>query len=472
MTEQNRGQVARQEPEKPLVKMDPSKKITDLDEASRLCDTLARSTIVPKSLQGKASNIFVVIMAGQEMGLPWPVALRTIYSPGEGQIGIRGQLLLAKLREAGHGYTWEEATDACTFRLRRNAYRADQPDEDYSATFTVEDAIQAGLAKRHENGTIIAVSQYGNALPWQQYSSDMLFWRAVAKCVRRAAPEVMLGFEVQGAEPATEPEPEVQLKPGDPTGAGQPGDPGGPEASTPDAALRDLDQRMRGTGAGGSTFAQDMVVHGGPPARVHSGQGGGGASSEHPPATVATGGPGVRIDVDESWARETERGESDAMRLAAELERADAALASDDDIPDEPDPADEPGAAPSGAGRDDGGLDEDPAMTPGRAAAQAKSQILAEQFTALGWTPRKFRADVLRACSMYLRRRVGGVREMTADEMMRLAEELGRLQRKHMDERDVYPVAMADKTEEWREAWEQADIAGYEKYAEGEAHGH
>jgi hypothetical protein len=192
------------------------------------------------------------------------------------------------------------------------------------------------------------------------------------------------------------------------------------------------------------------------------------------------------------------------MKLAAELEhpteqereelrRADEALASDDDIPENydgsPDPTDAPGAtgsavtgapapgasgaaspARTGASRpatpDDSGLDDDPGTTPGRAAAQAKAQILAERFSALGWTPRKFRADVLRACSLYLRRRVGGVREMTASEMSTLADELSRLQRKHMDEPDVYPVALADKVEEWHETWEQADIAGYERYRE------
>jgi hypothetical protein len=387
--------------------MDPSQKITDLNEAIRLCDFLARSTLVPSSLQGKAANIFIIIMAGQEMNLPWPVALRTIYSPSDGQVGIRGQLLLAKLREAGHSYRWEETDTSCTFYLKRNAYRADLPDEDeIHATFTTDDAVQAGLAKR-QGDTIVALSQHGRAMPWQQYSGDMLFWRAVAKCVRRGAPEVMLGFEVQGAEAVREPEPEVQLKPGLSTVVNATGEP--EQVLAPDAGLRDLDARMRGQDAGETGV---MEVDPGP---------------------LGTTEP--LIDPDCAAGKH-------ASCPGDPCECQCHAL------------AEEPAAA-------------EPAATPGRAAARAKSQVLAQQFEALGWAPKTYRADVLKACSVFLRRRVGGVREMTADEMTRLAEELSRLQRKHMDEPDTYPVALADKVEEWREAWEREDIAAYERYTEG-----
>jgi hypothetical protein len=399
--------------EDPLVKMDPGGKITDLDEAIRLCDFLSRSTLVPEALRGKAANIFIIIMAGQEMSLPWPVALRTIYSPSDGQIGIRGQLLLAKLREAGHSYRWEETDTSCTFYLKRNAYRADLPDEDAQATFTVDDAIQAGLARR-QGDTIVALSQRGRPMPWQQYSGDMLFWRAVAKCVRRGAPEVMLGFEVQGAEAAREPEPEVQLKPGLATVVNETGEP--ERVIGPEDGLRDLDARMR---------------------------------QEAPAETQPDPGP---------------------LGTTEPLIDPDCAAGKHASCPGDPcecpchtlaeDPPASGAETPASAG-------SSPPSSPGRAAARAKSLVLAAAFEALGWAPGKYRGEVLKACSMFLRRKVGGVREMTADEMTRLAEELSRLQRKHMDEPDTYPVALADKVEEWREAWEREDIAGYERYTEG-----
>lgn len=455
------------------AKVDLMKPLADLDEAMRVADVLSKSTLVPRALQGKPANVLHVILTGQSLDLHWTEAVRVIYSPGDGQIGMRGSFLLSRLRRAGHTYSEKFSEDgtACTFHLTRGDTK-----EEFEATFNLDDAIQGGLLKRTDDGKLIALSREGKPLPWMSWTRRMLRWRAVSECVSFAAPEVSLGFEIEGSEPAAEPKAEVELKPENPTGGGQPAAAGGQAASTPAAGLRDLDQRMRGTGGGG---AGTVVVDG-----------------------KVTQTP--RTDVDESWAKETERGETGAMKLARELERADADAVRDDDILEGPTapgpsgaPASGPGASPSGAGVPGGlgnteplidpdcaagkhetcmgepcecpchsNLDEAPAQSPGRAAAQAKSQILAERFTALGWTPRKYRAEVLRACSMYFRRKVGGVREMTASEMTQLADELSRLQRRHMNEPDVYPVAMADKAEEWRESWEQADIAGYERYTE------
>jgi hypothetical protein len=458
--------------------------LATLDEAMHLADVLSRSTLVPRALQGKPANVLHVILTGQNLDLHWTEAVRVIYSPGEGQIGMRGSFLLSRLRRAGHTYREKFSEDgtACTFHLTRGDTK-----EEFEATFNLDDAVQGGLLKRTDDGRLVALSREGKPLPWMSWTRRMLRWRAVSECVSFAAPEVSLGFEIEGSEPAAESKAEVELKPDAQPAAAAPA---GPPAAA--AGLRDLDQRMRAAG-------NDQRAPGRP-----------------------AGGSG---NVDESWAQETGRGESGAMKLAAELERADASAVRDDDIPD---PADAPGAAPSGttpgpasgattaaspsrtgaspratsgvpgglgnteplidpdcaSGKHEtcigepcecpchSNLDDEPAQSPGRAAAQAKSQILAERFTALGWTPRKYRAEVLRACSMYFRRKVGGVREMTASEMSTLAEELSRLQRKHMNEPDVYPVAMADKAEEWRESWEQADIAGYERYTEEMKHEH
>lgn len=469
--------------------VDLMKPLADLDEAMRLADVLSKSTLVPRALQGKPANVLQVILTGQALDLHWTEAIRVIYSPGEGQIGMRGQFLLSRLRQRGHTYKekYNEDGTACTFFLKRG-----DTEEEFQSTFSIEDAIQGGLLKRADDGKLIALSREGKPLPWMSWTRRMLRWRAVSECVSFGAPEVSLGFEIEGAEAPAEAKAEVQLKPGSAAEAVAQAQDATAQMQARAQGLEQLDQRMRGTGSGGvgSSFAQDVVA---------GGAGGG------------TGTVVARTDVDESWARETERGETGAMKLAAELERS-------------ADPTDAPGATPSGAtsapatgattaaspsrtgvsprGTSGAGvpgglgnteplidpdcaagkhetcmgepcecpchsnLDEQPAQSPGRAAAQAKSQILAERFTALGWTPRKYRGEVLRACSLYLRRRVSGVREMTASEMTLLADELSRLQRKHMNEPDVYPVAMADKAEEWRETWEQADIAGYERYTE------
>lgn len=194
------------------VKVDLSKPLADLDEAIRLADQLSRSDLVPGSLRGRPANILHVLMAGQTLGLDWPTSLRVIFSPGPGQIGLRGQFLLAKLREAGHDYEWEEAEDSCTFIIHRD-YKSKPAGRTYKAMFALEDAVAAGLAQRKPDGTVVALSRDGKPLPWQAYRKNMLFWRSVALCINRAAPEVGLGFEIQGAEGPRDPEPEVQLVP-------------------------------------------------------------------------------------------------------------------------------------------------------------------------------------------------------------------------------------------------------------------
>lgn len=373
-----------------LAAVDPSQPIRNLRHGVVLCDQLARSDLVPRGLQGKPANIFVVIMAGQEMGLTWPVSLRTIFSPGPGQVGMRGELLLAKLHEAGHEYEWEEDPGrSCTFTLERYANDPNRQTRKYSATFTIEEALTAGLVKRNDRGEIVALSRDGKPLPWMQYSPDMLYWRAVARCVKRAAPEVLMGFEVQGAVD-TEPTPdEVELKvatnvtPPTPTPVF--------ERATAEQ-LRILDERMR---------------------------------QENSEAHV----PGPPSDEELATAYQEA-----ADEIRETLEEQD----TPDPTPEQPAPPEPP-------------------------ADRAKGQVLTERFAALGWDPRKHRADMMRACSVYLRRRVTGSRDMTTAEIMALAAELSRIQR-YIPE-PQHPVALADKVEEWRENWERDDPASYQEYA-------
>lgn len=233
------------------VKVDLSKPLADLDEAMRLADHLSRSELVPNSLRGRPANILHVFMAGQSMGLDLATSLRVIFSPGPGQIGLRGQFLLAKLREAGHDYEWEETENSCTFTVHRD-YRSKPPGRTYSAKFGLEDALAAGLLQKKADGSVVALSSNGKPLPWQAYQPNMYFWRAAAKCTNRAAPEVGLGFEIQGAEGPRDPEPEVQLVPQGtapqapaPPAAGEAA-PGG-EAAQARARLEALNAEMGGT---------------------------------------------------------------------------------------------------------------------------------------------------------------------------------------------------------------------------------
>jgi hypothetical protein len=249
MTEQNT--VAVRDPKAYLdAKVDLMKPLADLDEAMRVADVLSASTLVPRALQGKPANVLHVILTGQSLGLHWTESIRVIYSPGDGQIGMRGSFLLSRLRQAGHTYREKYTEDgtACTFYLTRGDTK-----EEFESTFSIEDAVQGGLLKRTSDGKLVALSRDGKPLPWMSWTRRMLRWRAVSDCVGFAAPEVSLGFEIEGAEPAAEAKAEVQLKPDEVK-------PVQPAATGGSGGLRDLDQRVRNsvsandqrTGAGGS----------------------------------------------------------------------------------------------------------------------------------------------------------------------------------------------------------------------------
>ena len=207
--------------------------ITDLDQAMRVCEYLALSDIVPQSLRGKAANVFVVYLTGRELGLSFAQALRSVYVPAGGQPQLRGSLLLAKIREAGHKYRWDYGEDgnSCTFWIKRDG------EDEVHESFSLDDALLAGLVRKAANGDIIALSQGNRPLPWMQYRHDMLFWRAVARCANRVVPEIILGFDIAGSGEVQQQEAHLLQPAGpgqQPAETGQPASP--PPAEGADAA--------------------------------------------------------------------------------------------------------------------------------------------------------------------------------------------------------------------------------------------
>ncbi len=163
--------------------------VGDLDQAWRLASALAQSSILPNDLRGKAGNVLVILMYGQELGLSPMQAIQGIYVVN-GRPQMSGQLWLAKVREAGHAVKVSDHSErSCTVTITRG-----DTGEVHSETFTWQDAERAKLAKKDI---------------WQSYPKRMLMWRAVSHCATTICPEVAMGF---GAEvPEDEPEPDESL---------------------------------------------------------------------------------------------------------------------------------------------------------------------------------------------------------------------------------------------------------------------
>lgn len=162
----------------------------DADQAWRLAQFFAAADIVPKDLRNKPANAFLVILYGQRLGLPPEIALSTV-SVVKGKPRMAGQLLLAKVREAGHKAKVVHGKDECTVTITR-----DDGDE-HTETFTLAEAVAARLCTIKE-GKPYARSSNGEPLPWETYTKRMLQWRAVGACVDVICPEVKMGFVVEG----------------------------------------------------------------------------------------------------------------------------------------------------------------------------------------------------------------------------------------------------------------------------------
>jgi hypothetical protein len=191
--------------------------VRTLDEAFRVSNALAHSTMIPRALQGKGPDILAVLLYGAELGLSVGQSLVGI-RPIEGRPTMSTELREAKTRERGHRvsivcatcgeyaehpghgqptdrdpgrhpYQADWTAQRCTVRATRG-----DTGETAQVTWTIEDAIAAGLVKRLDDGTLRARSKEGKPLPWELYTRDMLYNRAVARACRMVAPEVGFGL--------------------------------------------------------------------------------------------------------------------------------------------------------------------------------------------------------------------------------------------------------------------------------------
>ena len=141
-----------------------------LERLKAIAKELASSRLFPSV--SSPAEVFAVIEYGRELGIPPVMALQSI-SVVKGRLCPTGQLMLAIARR--NGVKWQvehEDEQECRIRFSRD-------DMTYVSVFTIDEAKRAGLIKEDSN--------------WAKYPRDMLFWRAVARGLRRIAPDLMLG---------------------------------------------------------------------------------------------------------------------------------------------------------------------------------------------------------------------------------------------------------------------------------------
>jgi hypothetical protein len=441
-------------PEKRRTQVTLNKPLTDLDEAWRLCEALAGSNLVPQALQGRPANILLVIMTGQELGLSVAQSLRTIYAPASGNTQLRGQLVLAKLREAGHDYEFQQDDLECRFTLIRG-----DNGRKYEGRFTMNDAVRARLVEAHqrEDGSTeyLARSSQGKILPWELYAPDMLFWRAVSRAVNRGAPEVMLGFAIMGAAEAVDREPEpVQLQPPNRATAAK----GAAAAGQMSAPSMGTASSQAHSGGADTTPAQGR-------SSVKEGAAGSPAPQEPPSvpaddARVAAAVPEVPGFIRRELAELDAAGDRPAAADPARDEEEESLGAAATQVLTGPGPVpapppDELPLEESGPGAQEAAGPAPPAEEPdqqkGSPGHRQQVAALTRRFVTLGWDPRQRRGEVLRACSAYVRRDIHGAGELTVPEATALNAALAGIVRK-TDPADYTQVLQAE-VDQWEQAW-------------------
>jgi hypothetical protein len=186
-----------------------------LQERRDYAQTLASAgDLLPKGLWANVKNaetglmenkpspgkVMLIVETGLMLGLHPMAALQGI-DVIEGNPTLKPSLMSALIRQAGHSLRIEPSGTiaggdiACTTTI----IRSDDPDFPYVYTWTMDDALAAGLIDSYEPNAagafvVKARSDKGGIKPWEAYTKRMLRWRSLSDAASAAAEDVLLGM--------------------------------------------------------------------------------------------------------------------------------------------------------------------------------------------------------------------------------------------------------------------------------------
>lgn len=158
---------------------------------------LARSKLMPKHIRDSRdpeADLLVILLAAHDLGLSTTVALNKI-AVIEGKPAMQAELQRMLVRRDGHDIWTEVVRDGAGIPVEAIAHgiRKDQPDRTHAASFTLEDAVIAGLCTIKE-GRAFSRDGNGKAKPWERYTEDMLIARATSRLCRRVFEDCLAGI--------------------------------------------------------------------------------------------------------------------------------------------------------------------------------------------------------------------------------------------------------------------------------------
>lgn len=168
-----------------------------IDEITDLAERLSKSTLLPKSMQGKMPDVLVTILAGQEMGLSPMASLRNFHVI-EGKPVLSADGMVALVLGSGKAQYFSrvaESDTSVTYETLRSGSQSPR-----QCTWTMEMAKRAALHQKDN---------------WRTFPRAMLASRAKAELARDVYPDVLAGCyiedEIEDPRPAPPSRPPVDV---------------------------------------------------------------------------------------------------------------------------------------------------------------------------------------------------------------------------------------------------------------------
>ncbi len=166
-------------------------------EQMQFAEMVAKSDLVPKALQGRPENVFLVIQKAVGLQISFDLALAQTHVI-DNRVSPSAELLRILLRRAKHDLEIEPPTDKAVHAVLTLAHRPNKPIE---VEYTIAEAQVAGLTGKPV---------------WKQHCKSMLVAAVSRRAVKWHCPEVAAGldlgddtidalFEQQDATPSTPP---------------------------------------------------------------------------------------------------------------------------------------------------------------------------------------------------------------------------------------------------------------------------
>lgn len=162
----------------------------EMRDLAAVAVTLSHAALVPKALQGRPNDVYLVLLTARDLGVALTTALREFH-PIDGKVTVSPKVKLAMVKEQGRDRGWHVwRCDPRNERCKAYACAPADPREEatwhairdgetHSSTVTMTDAANAQLTGKDN---------------WKKYPQRMLSWRALGWLLDDVFPEVGTGL--------------------------------------------------------------------------------------------------------------------------------------------------------------------------------------------------------------------------------------------------------------------------------------